>query len=159
MRPAAARSASSTVRARPPGACSAAVRSRAWTRTWGARALVTLVQPFELKLLGAEHIGARAAAHGLRWYHLPVVDGAAPGSTFEEAWREVGPALHALLDDDRRVVLHCRAGIGRTGTVAARLLIERGMPPGKAIVQVRRARPGAIESPEQASWVRACRRA
>ncbi|MDZ7748356.1 MAG: protein-tyrosine phosphatase family protein [Halofilum sp. (in: g-proteobacteria)] len=123
---------------------------------WGAGALVTLVQPFELTLLGVEGLGERAARQGLAWWHLPVVDGAAPGTAFETAWAEVGPALHRRLDADARVALHCRAGIGRTGTVAARLLIERGLEPQAAIVAVRRARPGAIESPEQAAWVRAC---
>lgn len=124
---------------------------------WGGRALVTLLQPYELTLLGAEDLGARARAHGLAWWHLAVTDGAAPGEAFERAWREdAGPALHGHLDTGERVVVHCRAGIGRSGSVAARLLIERGLPPEQAIVAVRRARPGAIESPEQAAWVRAC---
>lgn len=124
---------------------------------WGARALVTLLQPYELTLLGVDDLGERARAQGLAWWHLPVTDGTAPGAAFERAWRdEVGPALHARLDAGGRVVVHCRAGIGRSGSVAARLLIERGVTPEKAIVAVRRARPGAIESPEQAAWVRGC---
>src|SRR5690606_26925759 len=40
------------------------------------------------------------------------------------------------------------------GTVAARLLIERGLQPGEAIRAVRSARPGAIEMPEQEAYVR-----
>jgi len=125
--------------------------------SWGAEALVTLMQPYELTLLGLGDLGERATRLGMEWSHLPIVDGAAPGLAFETSWEHVGPALHRRLDTDGRIVLHCRAGIGRTGTVAARMLIERGMRPSKAIMQVRRARPGAIESPEQAAWVRACR--
>lgn len=124
---------------------------------WGAHALVTLVERAELEMLGVAELGERTRALGLSWWHLPVIDGDAPGKAFERAWRDAGPALHANLDGGRRIALHCRAGIGRTGTVAARLLVERGMAPADAVVAVRRARPGAIESAEQRAWVGACR--
>ena len=120
---------------------------------WRARALLTLVEPFELTLLGVEGLGERAMAQGLAWWHLPVIDGAAPGSAFESDWAEVGPALHRYLDSDERIVIHCQAGVGRSGAVAARMLVERGMPPEEAVVTVRRARPGAIENDEQVRWV------
>jgi len=123
-------------------------------RQWGAESLVTLLQPFEMEMLGVDRIGERARDNGLDWWHLPIGDGCAPGTTFESAWAEAGPELHRVLDEGGRIVLHCRAGIGRTGTVAARLLIERGVDPGDAVVAIRRARPGAIESPEQMAWVR-----
>lgn len=123
---------------------------------WRARALVTLVEPFELTLLGVEELGARAAAQGLAWWHLPVIDGTAPGTAFEPRWSETGPALHRRLDADERIVVHCHAGMGRSGAVAARLLVERGVPPEQAIITVRRARPGAIENDEQVRWVLAC---
>jgi ADP-ribosyl-[dinitrogen reductase] hydrolase len=123
---------------------------------WRARALVTLVEPFELTLLGVEGLGERAMAQGLAWWHLPVIDGTAPGSAFEPRWAEAGPALHRCLDADERMVIHCHAGMGRSGAVAARLLVERGMSPEQAIITVRRARPGAIENDEQVQWVLAC---
>ena len=51
------------------------------------------------------------------------------------------------------MVLHCRGGIGRTGTIAARLLVEFGVAPEEAIRMVRRARPGTIETPAQEEYV------
>lgn len=122
-------------------------------RQWGAGSLVTLLQPFEMDALGVGQLGERARALGLGWWHLPITDGCAPGASFEEHWTEAGPALHDVLDGGGRLVLHCRAGIGRTGTVAARLLIERGVDPREAVIAIRRARPGAIESQEQMAWV------
>ncbi|MDP7292161.1 MAG: hypothetical protein QF497_08015, partial [Verrucomicrobiota bacterium] len=55
------------------------------------------------------------------------------------------------------IVLHCKGGLGRTGTIAARLLVELGMTPGNAILAVREARPGAIETSAQETYVLACK--
>ncbi len=46
-----------------------------------------------------------------------------------------------------------QAGLGRAGTVAARLLIGAGKLPEDAIGSVRRARPGAIESKSQEDYL------
>src|ERR1700726_4324710 len=43
------------------------------------------------------------------------------------------------------VLVHCRGGLGRAGTIASRLLIELGMVPETAIARVRAFQPGAIE--------------
>ena len=46
-------------------------------------------------------------------------------------------ALLARLRDGESIVLHCKGGLGRTGMVAARLLVELGCMPEEAIVAVR----------------------
>ena len=53
----------------------------------------------------------------------------------------------------RPVAVSCYAGIGRTGTVLACYLAHRGAEPREAIEQVRRLRPGSIQTPEQESAV------
>ena len=58
--------------------------------------------------------------------------------------------LHRRLD----VLVHCRGGLGRAGTIAARLLVELGMDPTKAIVSVRAARPDTIENCNQENYVK-----
>lgn len=52
------------------------------------------------------------------------------------------------------MLVHCKGGLGRAGMIAARLLVELGMPPDTAIRQVRLARRGAIETPAQLAVVR-----
>ena len=47
----------------------------------------------------------------------------------------------------------CRGGIGRAGTIAARLLVELGVEPATAIAIVRAVRPGAIETSETSEAV------
>lgn len=42
--------------------------------------------------------------------------------------------------NSQAVVVHCRGGLGRTGIIAARLLIELGEQPNKALVLTAAAR-------------------
>ena len=52
------------------------------------------------------------------------------------------------------MVVHCKGGLGRAGTVAALMLVELGMAPDEAIRTVRAARKGAIETREQERYIR-----
>ena len=53
----------------------------------------------------------------------------------------------------RPVAVSCYAGIGRTGTVLACCLVSRGASPADAVAEVRRLRPGSIQTPEQEAAV------
>ena len=64
-----------------------------------------------------------------------------------------------MLREDRNILVHCRGGLGRAGTIAARLLIEIGIDPKIAISEVRAVRPGAIETVEQEKYVLSIRSA
>lgn len=121
---------------------------------WQAAALVSVIEPDELIALEVPGLGAAARAAGIDWLLLPIVDGGVPGVAFETAWQHAGPQLHARLDAGERVVIHCKGGLGRTGTLAARLLIESGIPAEAAMRAVRAARPGAIENDRQEAYVR-----
>jgi ADP-ribosyl-[dinitrogen reductase] hydrolase len=87
------------------------------------------------------------------WFHLPIVDVSVPDEWFEEKWVTAGEELRSILRGGSDVLVHCRGGLGRAGTIAARLLIELGMEPETAIARVRSVRPGAIETRAQEEYV------
>jgi ADP-ribosyl-[dinitrogen reductase] hydrolase len=70
-----------------------------------------------------------------------------------DTWAALSAQLHGTLERGGRVLVHCRGGLGRAGTIAALMLIERGWSAPQAISDVRAVRPGAIETEEQERWV------
>ena len=122
-------------------------------REWGAAAVVTLVEQKELTLLRVERLGEEVLRRKMLWFHLPIVDVSTPNQEFERQWDASGNELRALLRNRQDVLIHCRGGLGRAGTIGARLLVELGMKPAAAIRHVRAVRPGAIETCAQARYV------
>jgi len=122
-------------------------------RDWGASAVVTLMEAHELELLRVPDLGDRISQADLHWWHLPIVDGGVPDARFEHAWNRAGEDLRRRLVAGEGIVVHCRGGLGRTGIVAARLLVEFGEAPETALFRVRRARAGTVENRLQEEYV------
>ncbi|MDH1792817.1 cyclin-dependent kinase inhibitor 3 family protein [Stenotrophomonas sp. GD03819] len=149
-----------------PGKYQEAAMTGAWARdldldldsivAWGARHLISLIEEWEFEELRILGLPERAAAHGLLWYGLPITDGAAPDTRLLEPWQSLGPKLTGSLLAGEKVIVHCKGGLGRAGTVASMLLLQAGgaVDGSDAISQVRAARPGAIETEEQENFVR-----
>lgn len=119
---------------------------------WGATVLLSLVEDHELQELQIS--GLEEALIGkLVLYRLPIVDGDVPDQKGEKMWDLIGPELHRRLVLGERIVIHCKGGLGRTGVMAARLLIECGEDPVSAVKRVRSSRPGAIENALQENYL------
>jgi ADP-ribosyl-[dinitrogen reductase] hydrolase len=98
-------------------------------RDWGAVAVVTLLEPHELTLLRAQQLGKEVVRRDMSWFHLPIADVRTPDDNFEQAWESAGEKLRSMLRNGSHVLVHCRGGLGRAGTIAARLLVELGVEP------------------------------
>lgn len=125
---------------------------------FGATALVSLLESHELESVrvSVAALESKARALGIDWFFAPIRDQGVPDDAFEAVWSYVGPRMHRRLQRGERIVLHCMGGLGRTGIVAARLLVESGTPPEQAIQAVRAARRHTIETVGQEEYVRAC---
>ncbi|MBY5992166.1 tyrosine-protein phosphatase [Ferrimonas balearica] len=119
----------------------------------GVAAVITLLSEQELSDLGIPGLGNAVSQAGLRWHHLPVKDKSLPDAKFEARWTQVQPQLTALLESGKRVSVHCRGGTGRTGLVAAKLLLDSGADWDEVLEQVRQARPGALSHESQLAYL------
>ncbi len=115
--------------------------------------LVSLLDDEELSDLGIDDLEDAVAVHGFVHHRLPVRDGTVPDP-------EQLPEVLALIDvlreqllAGRTLVLHCRAGQGRAGMLAALLVASLWELPGDAIERVRRAQPRAVETVPQEHYV------
>ena len=123
-------------------------------KAWGALTVLTLVGEHELVHLGVPHLPQAVRDRGLDWVHVPIPDFEPPNDLTMTAWSRGIPDVLASLARQERVLVHCAAGLGRTGTVAAMLLTLQGVAGDEAIARVRAVRPGTIETAAQEAFVR-----
>ena len=116
---------------------------------WGASAVVTIMTDEELRSLRVGNLGLDVAKYGMEWYQIPVPDTTAPNYETLEQWNYIRQRIHTRLNRGEKILIHCRGGLGRSGTLAAKILMDKGFSSKEAIERVRVTRPGAIETAEQ----------
>lgn len=60
---------------------------------------------------------------------------------------------HQLPTEGKAIAIHCKGGSGRTGLVAAQLLIESGVPFSDALRDVQSLRPRAVQHPAHIQYI------
>ncbi len=121
--------------------------------TFGAKRVVTLMELHELRDLGIADLRERGTELGLEMIHESIVDGGVPESV--DVMVALVERILASARAGETVVIHCKGGLGRTGTAAACCLVALGHEPSAAIAIVRQARPGAVERSKQERFVAA----
>ncbi|HHT9153306.1 MAG TPA: dual specificity protein phosphatase 23 [Candidatus Hypogeohydataceae bacterium YC40] len=83
---------------------------------------------------------------GFEYKHVPVEDFTAPSLGQIDEFVNFATKVR---EEGKKLVVHCGAGIGRTGTMLACYLVHKGYSAQQAIEEVRRKRPGSIETTAQ----------
>lgn len=135
-----------------PGCYNVLETDLATTLEWAPAVVVSMTEKDEMETAGSAGLEAALTKVGVQWAHFPIRDYGGPNHANVAEWPGLSATLHTCLDRGEGVLLHCKGGQGRSGMIALRLLVERGEDPNAALLRLRTARPGAVETQEQMSW-------
>jgi atypical dual specificity phosphatase len=94
---------------------------------------------------------AALARHGLHNVHLSIFDREAP--SLAQTYMLIRK-MQALMDQGHIIAVHCKAGIGRTGTILAAWMIrEGGVGAAAAIERLRKINPAYVQSEVQEKFL------
>jgi protein-tyrosine phosphatase len=119
--------------------------------TYKTDVLVSLVEDHELADLKIGRLREEASQAGIMVVRFPIPDVSVPASM--EATQFLVASIVNELSVGRVVVIHCKGGLGRTGLVAACVLVRLGAPAAGAVAAVRSVREGTIETLRQERFV------
>src|SRR6185295_1486930 len=118
----------------------------------GVTTLVSLLEPAEARELDLENESSLCATASIEFRSFPIADRGVPRSASELSKISCARFHHA--EAGNGVTMHCRAGIGRSGVVAAAVLLHCGHTPMQAFARISRGRGLAVpDTPEQARWL------
>ncbi|MGB9198378.1 MAG: dual specificity protein phosphatase family protein [Terriglobales bacterium] len=122
-----------------------------WRRA-GIDTVLSLLTSEEERELDLRNEAREVREKGMRFLSLPIPDRDVPKADSEV--RATVEKLDTDLSSGKNVIIHCRQGVGRSGLVAACLLVTRGLSSGAAVDSLTAARGVEIpETSEQRHWI------
>ncbi len=136
---------------RPRGGEWLADEIKSWHRA-GVKVILSLLTPEENAAFDILTQPAESRTHGIAFISYPIYDRNVPDSDAE--FHQMLLQLDSQLTAGRNVVLHCQQGVGRTGLVAACLLLTKGFSPEAAVRIISAARGRVIPDTQmQRQWI------
>jgi protein-tyrosine phosphatase len=110
----------------------------------GITNVVCLVEEHELPFRNVKEYEEILSKYGIELKHFPIKDFYAPSL---EYLIKIIKYIDEKIKENKKVLVHCYGGLGRTGTIVASFLVYyKKISAEEAINYVRRIRPGSVES-------------
>lgn len=114
---------------------------------WEPQLVVTMTPLAELAVQGMPD---DLVARGIGWAHLPIADFGVPEG--DDVWGAIETQALDILRSGGRVLVHCRAGCGRSGMACLRIMVAAEEDGRAALKRLRAVRPCAVETGAQMDW-------
>ena len=118
----------------------------------GIKQIVSLLEIHEEYEVGLQNERKLAEQNHMVFISFPIQDRGLPNSVSE--FSKVTKKLYQEIAAGKNTVIHCRAGIGRTGIVAAGVLLHYGFKPDEAFRHISAKRGVQVpDTDEQRNWI------
>ena len=120
----------------------------------GLDMVVSLLEGEEVSELGLQRESELCRSSGIEFLSFPIPDRGVPDNGPDVL--QVAKFIASGIAEGRSIVIHCRAGIGRSSMIAACALICSGVEPHDALTRIKNARGLTVpDTDEQRDWIMA----
>lgn len=121
-------------------------------REEGVDVVVSHLEPHEVENFDLQGEAAACRKAGIEFFSHPIPDHHPPDDEGRAA--ELVRTLEGRMSAGRGIAVHCFAGIGRSATVAAAVLLQRGLPLDTVLERMAEARGFPVpETADQHDWL------
>jgi len=118
----------------------------------GIDQVISLLEPVEARSLGLQLEGDLVGAQAMEFLSFPITDMGLPGSI--DSFAQLSRRLYRQVHAGGHTLIHCRAGVGRSGLLAAAVLMHGGRDAQQAFAHVARRRGMPVpETSAQGDWL------
>lgn len=123
-----------------------------WLKIRGVDCLISLLEFSEVNELELGKEAEFCEQHNIQFINFPIKDVNVPNEKKE--FVQLVARLNEYLNDSKKIVIHCRMGIGRSSVLASGILIKRGIEVKNVFEIISKYRQLEVpDTEEQKKWI------